>query len=90
MSRLQHLTHNHAGGQRGTVKTLTFAIMHFTVAFAVTYALTGDFIIGGLVATVEPAINTVAYHFHEKVWLRLAPHQADTHKQGVGQGIACS
>ncbi|QCF27247.1 DUF2061 domain-containing protein [Hydrocarboniclastica marina] len=89
MSRLQQLTHNEAGGQRGTIKTLTFAIMHFTVAFAVTYALTGDFIIGGLVATVEPAVNTVAYYFHEKIWLRLAPSKATTSKAEPAESIVC-
>lgn len=49
-------------------KTLTFALMHFSVAFGVVYALTGDVIIGSAVALVEPAVNTVAYHFHEKAW----------------------
>ena len=54
------------------LKTTTFAIMHFSVAFTVTYLLTGDLIIGGVVAMVEPAVNTVAYYFHEKIWLRIA------------------
>ena len=53
------------------LKTTTFAIMHFTIAFAVTYAITGDLVLGGLVAVIEPAANTVAYYFHEKIWLRL-------------------
>lgn len=56
---------------RNLVKTVTFAVMHFTVAFLVTWALTGDILIGSLVAMVEPAINTVAFYFHEKVWSRL-------------------
>lgn len=51
-------------------KTTTFAITHFTVAFSVTYLLTGDLVIGGLVALIEPSINTVAYYFHEKIWQR--------------------
>ncbi len=51
------------------VKTVSFAVIHFSVAFHVTYLLTGDAFIGGLMATVEPAINSVAYFFHEKVWL---------------------
>jgi len=41
------------------------------VAFLVTWALTGDILIGTLVAMVEPAINTVAYYFHEKIWGRI-------------------
>lgn len=52
-------------------KTTTFAIMHFIVAFAVVYAMTGSLMIGGAVALVEPAINTVAFYFHEKAWTRI-------------------
>lgn len=53
------------------IKTLTFAASHFTVAFGVAYALTGDLVIGGAMALVEPAVNTVAYYFHEKIWSRF-------------------
>ncbi len=53
------------------IKTMSFAAMHFTVAFGVAYALTGDVVVGGAVALVEPAVNTVAYYFHEKVWARF-------------------
>ncbi|WP_324691795.1 DUF2061 domain-containing protein [Cobetia sp. D5] len=53
------------------IKTLTFASMHFSIAFGVTYLLTGDIVVGGLVAIVEPAVNTVAFFFHEKVWSRV-------------------
>lgn len=42
------------------VKTASFATIHFSVAFTVTYALTGDAFLGGLMATIEPAINSVA------------------------------
>lgn len=52
-------------------KTLTFALMHFSVAFAVAYALTGDIIVGGTVAMIEPLINTVAYTIHERIWTRF-------------------
>ncbi|WP_051219638.1 DUF2061 domain-containing protein [Oceanobacter kriegii] len=50
------------------IKTLTFAVMHFSVAFTVAYLLTGDLLVGGLVALIEPAINTVAFYFHEMAW----------------------
>lgn len=53
------------------IKTATFAIMHFSIAFTVAYLLTGDLIVGGTVALVEPAVNTVAYYFHDRVWQRL-------------------
>lgn len=58
------------------LKTVTFAIMHFTVAFTVAYLLTGNLMVGGLVALIEPAINTIAFFFHEKAWahFQLRPH----------------
>ena len=49
-------------------KTMTFAAVHFSVAFSVAYILTGSIAIGGAIALVEPAVNTIAYYFHEKVW----------------------
>ena len=50
-------------------KTISFAIIHFSVAFTITYLFTGSVLIGGALALVEPAINTVAFHLHEKLWL---------------------
>jgi uncharacterized membrane protein len=51
-------------------KTISFGCMHIMVAFAVVYLMTGSWVTGGLVALVEPCVNTVAYHFHEKIWKR--------------------
>lgn len=50
------------------LKTFTFALIHISVAFTVVYLLTGSAWAGGAVALIEPACNTVAYHFHEKAW----------------------
>ncbi|WP_218563864.1 DUF2061 domain-containing protein [Marinospirillum perlucidum] len=50
------------------LKTLTFAITHFTVAFSVVWMMTGSFLTSSLVALVEPGINTLAYFFHERIW----------------------
>lgn len=52
-------------------KTATFALVHFTVAFSVAWAMTGSWVVGGALALVEPAINTVAFFFHEKAWQRV-------------------
>ena len=52
-------------------KTITFAVMHFTIAFTVAYLLTGSFVVGGLVAIVEPTVNTVAFYFHEMFWKKV-------------------
>lgn len=51
-------------------KTITFGIMHIGIAFTVVWLMTGDVLIGGAVALVEPLVNTVGYHFHERVWSR--------------------
>lgn len=56
----------------GLPKTFSFALVHFTVAFTVVYLLTGSWLASSLTALIEPAINTVAYHLHEKVWARHA------------------
>lgn len=64
-------------------KTATFAVMHFTVAFGVAWALTGDVVIGGAVALVEPLVNTVAFFFHEKAWNRLERRRRLTVPAGV-------
>jgi uncharacterized membrane protein len=59
-------------------KTLSFAAIHFTVAFTVAYLLTGSFIVGGLLALVEPMCNTFAYHLHEKAWARIRSRRDGT------------
>lgn len=58
------------------IKTMTFACVHFVVAFTVTFLLTGSWVLGGLIALVEPLINTVAYFFHEKAWERIGQRRA--------------
>ena len=58
-------------------KTLSFAIVHFAVAFSVGFALTGSIAIGGAIALIEPALNTVAYCCPDKAWARRrAPRAA--------------
>ncbi|MBD2858223.1 DUF2061 domain-containing protein [Spongiibacter sp. KMU-158] len=54
-------------------KTISFAAMHFAVAFSVAYLMTGSVVVGGLMALVEPAVNTVAFYFHEKAWAKMTP-----------------
>ena len=68
-------------------KTLTFACVHFTVAFSVAYLLTGSIVVGGLVALVEPMCNTVAYHLHERAWQRWG-HARDS--SDAGGSLTCA
>lgn len=52
-------------------KTLPFAAVHMTIAFAIGYAMTGSARVGGALALVEPLCNSVACHFHERLWKRI-------------------
>lgn len=64
-------------------KTITFAITHFSVAFTVVWLMTGDLLISSLAAIIEPAVNTVAYHIHEKIWERRRARQAAQQEQAL-------
>lgn len=46
------------------LKTISFACLHFIVAFTLAYLLTGELLIASLIALIEPAVNTVAFYFH--------------------------
>lgn len=52
-------------------KTFSFAAVHCSVAFLVGYVMTGSVWVGGALALVEPACNTLAFHLHEKAWRRI-------------------
>ena len=52
------------------IKTITFALLHFSVAFSVAYILTGSIGVSSAVALVEPIVNAVVFYFHEKAWNR--------------------
>ena len=54
--------------RRHLLKTLSYAMVHFTVAFGVVYLLTGSVPIATGVALLEPMVNTLAYFFHERAW----------------------
>jgi len=57
-------------------KTLSFALLHFSIAFLVGWLLSGDPLVGGAIALVEPAVNTLAYHVHERAWARRGQRAA--------------
>ena len=57
--------------KRDLLKTLTFAVLHFGVAFTIAYALTGSVAIATGIGIIEPLANTVAFYFHERAWRRI-------------------
>ncbi len=52
-------------------KTISFTVMHFSVAVIVVYLISGDLILSSLIALIEPAVNSFAYFIHELVWQKL-------------------
>ena len=58
------------------MKTFTFALLHFGVAFSVAYVLTGSIAVATGVGLIEPMVNTVAFHFHELAWRRAEARHA--------------
>lgn len=69
------------------IKTLSFACIHFCVAFTVIYLLTGDALVGGLMALIEPAINTCVYYCHERVWMRVVADPEKNTASGKATGL---
>ena len=57
-------------------KTISFAILHFGVAFTVAYLLTGELLTASLIALIEPAVNTVAFYFHDLGWHKFKPNHS--------------
>lgn len=57
--------------RRDLMKTLSFAALHFGVAFTVAYALTGSVAVATGIGLIEPIANTVAFYFHERAWRRV-------------------
>lgn len=69
-------------------KSITFTIMHFCIALTVAYVLTGSLVIGGLIALVEPLVNSVGYYFHEKVWDNVKAKRAGSQQaQAAAPGM---
>jgi uncharacterized membrane protein len=50
------------------MKTLTYCLMHFTVAITVAYILSGDWAIALSIGIVEPLVQTFFYNLHERGW----------------------
>lgn len=51
-------------------KTASYYLVHITVAAAVAYAVTGDFLLALTLSLLEPTVQAFAFFFHEKAWQR--------------------
>lgn len=43
-------------------------LTHLAIGFAITYAVTGSLMLGGLVVLIEPLLNVLLVPLHEQVW----------------------
>ena len=54
--------------QRTLKKTLSYYIMHISVAMIVAYMITGNLLMAATLSLIEPTVQAFAFFFHEKVW----------------------
>lgn len=57
---------------RSAVKTVAWRITGSTATFLITYAMTGNFAIAGVIGVTQLISNTILYYIHERVWNRIA------------------
>ncbi|MBK6740488.1 MAG: DUF2061 domain-containing protein, partial [Haliea sp.] len=48
-----------------------FACIHFACGVQCRMIVTGSPVICGVMAVIEPMVNTVAFYLHERVWQRV-------------------
>ena len=63
---------------RDLTKTFTYLAVHLAVGFSVAYLLTGSVAIASGIALIEPAVNAVAFYFHERFWKRIEAKESAT------------
>lgn len=49
-------------------KTLSFGVIHVTLAISIGWLLSGTFVFGALLALIEPVCNTAVSHWIEKLF----------------------
>lgn len=57
-----------ANNQRIFKKTLSYYIMHITVAMIVAYFVTGNLWMAVTLSLLEPTVQAFAFFFHERIW----------------------
>lgn len=52
-------------------KTMTYSVMHMSVAILVAFAISGSWMVALGIGTIEPLVQTVAYTLHERGWTKF-------------------
>jgi len=68
MAHLQQFLFNNSSTLK---KTLSYYIVHISVAMMVAYVITGNLIMAATLSLIEPTVQAFAFFFHEKVWNRF-------------------
>jgi uncharacterized membrane protein len=74
-----HHGHSHAlprSFKQVALKTVTYCLMHFSVAVTVAFALTGNIRTALAIGVIEPLVQTVFFTVHDRVWTRIEARKA--------------
>ena len=79
-----HGGHGHAGHSHAlprslkqiALKTVTYGLMHFSVAVTVAFALTQNIRTALAIGIIEPLVQTVFFTVHDRVWTRIEARKA--------------
>lgn len=63
---------------RTLLKTASYYGVHLTVAAAVAYAVTGDWLVALTLSLLEPTVQMVFFYLHEKLWERKTQRKVRT------------
>jgi len=69
-----HHAHSHAlptSFKTLAAKSVSYGMMHFTVAVTVAFCLTRDWRLALAVGTIEPLVQTVFFTIHDQIWKRI-------------------
>jgi len=58
--------------KRTIVKTLTWRVTASLTTFIIAWILTGDFLIGVSIGSVEAITKVFLYYFHERIWNNIS------------------
>ncbi|WP_262422751.1 DUF2061 domain-containing protein [Brevundimonas denitrificans] len=79
-----HPGHSHAlptSLRQIAMKTFTYSVMHFAVAVAVAYVLTGfNWRLALAIGLIEPIVQTVFFTVHDRIWARIEARRARDRK----------
>lgn len=83
-AREQSRSHHHHGHSHAlprnlrqiAAKTVSYGVMHFTIAVLVAFVLTRDWRIALAIGTIEPLVQTAFFTLHDRIWARIEARKA--------------